>query len=169
MGSACGCHSTQGSCSYWASVIGDTCVLCMLPLAIFLCLFPLRHPGHCSSRVVPYLFPSSFKRKSSFFITMAFLLLLIAAASCVSSADILQRLPDPLPVTASPLSAVAAHCLLEVSRCPWKAACTSVQPSNWKELVAKCVWMGWPNSTANLRGMGWTCLVPVLFLVGLRM
>ena len=100
---------------------------------------------------------------------MVFLSLIVAAASCVSSVDILHLLPDSDPITASPLSAVAARCLVEVSRCLWKAACISVQQSNWKELAAKCVWMGWPNSTANLRGMGWTCLVAALYAVSFKM
>ena len=151
--------------------VGDTYVLCMLHLAFFLCLFPPRTArGSCSSRVVPY--PAGLKEKqvsslvSSQWHPCCCSLLPQAARQAPTSPTGCQT---PAPITASPLPAVAVCCLIEVSRCLWKAACISVQQSNWKELAAKSVWMGWPNSTANLRGMVWTCLVAVLFVFSLKM
>ena len=93
----------QGSCSYSASWRHMCCACCTWRSS---CACSRRaSPGSCSSRVVPY--PAGLTRSSSIFFTMASLLLLVASTSCASSADIPHRLPDPAPITASPLPAVS--------------------------------------------------------------
>lgn len=103
--SACSCEGTHaGIMLLLGKLATHMCCACCTWRSSCACS-RRASPGSCSSRVVPY--PAGLKRSSSIFFTMASLLLLVASTSCASSADIPHRLPDPAPITASPLPAAS--------------------------------------------------------------